>query len=486
MNMKTPEYIENYINGRFVAPSTNQYLDNINPATGNKYSYTPRSNENDVNEAIDAAQTAYPAWKATSLEERFRLLNKVADLIEHYAPELTLAESIDNGKPYRLAERVDIPRAADNFRFFATALMHYSTDAHQMNEDVVHYTIRQPLGVVTCISPWNLPLYLFSWKIAPALATGNCVVAKPSEVTPMTGYLLAKIMDEAGMPKGVINIIHGTGPECGEAMVKHPLTKAISFTGSTRAGKQIAGVAASNFKKYSLELGGKNPNIIFEDCDWEMALKTTVHSSFANQGQICLCGSRILVQASIYDKFKLAFIEEARKIIPMDPLDPKARMGAIVSKDHYEKILNAIQTAKDEGGVILLGGAASKVDGKCENGYFIAPTIIEGLGPDSKTNQEEIFGPVVTLQSFENEEEALALANNSDYGLSATVWTENLSRAHRFAHDLEVGMVWVNTWLLRDLRTPFGGIKQSGVGREGGWYAMDFFTEPKNITIPFK
>lgn len=485
MKQHITEYIENYINGVFQAPLSGQYLENINPATGQQYSYTPKSQQEDVNRAVTAAANAFPTWSKTTKEERFKWLNKIAELIEYYAPDLTLAESIDNGKPYRLAERVDIPRAADNFRFFATAAMHYASEAHLMNEGFIHYTTREPLGVVACISPWNLPLYLFSWKIAPALATGNCVVAKPSEVTPMTAYLLSKIIDEAGLPKGVVNIIHGTGAECGAEMVRHPLVKAISFTGSTRAGKSIAAVAASQFKKYSLELGGKNPNIIFEDCDWEQMIRTTINSSFANQGQICLCGSRILVQRSIYEAFKKDFIAEAKKIVPMDPLNPKARMGAIVSKDHYEKILKAIETAKEEGGLILLGGAASKLDGENSEGYFIPPTIIEGLGPDTLTNQEEIFGPVVTLQVFDTEEEALALANNSNYGLSATVWTQDVSRAHRVAHQLEVGMVWVNTWLLRDLRTPFGGVKQSGVGREGGWYAMDFFTEPKNITIPF-
>lgn len=485
MNENTSEYIENYINGSFLAPLNGQYLDNINPATGQQYSFTPKSQKGDVDLAVAAAEAAFPIWSKTTKEEKFKWLNKIADLIEKYAPELTRAEAIDNGKPYRLAERVDIPRAADNFRFYATAAMHYATTAHQMNEGFIHYTTRDPLGVVACISPWNLPLYLFSWKIAPALAAGNCVVAKPSEVTPMTAYLLSKIIDEAGLPKGVINIIHGTGEECGAELVSHPKIKAISFTGSTRAGKAIAREAASQFKKYSLELGGKNPNLIFEDCDWPSMIRTTINSSFANQGQICLCGSRILVQKSIYEQFKTDFIAEAKKIVPMDPLNPKARMGAIVSKEHYEKILQAISTAKKEGGLILLGGTASNLEGKNSQGYFIPPTIIEGLGPDALTNQEEIFGPVVTLQTFETEEEAIALANDSRYGLSATVWTQDVTRAHRVANQLEVGMVWVNTWLLRDLRTPFGGIKQSGVGREGGWYALDFFTEPKNITIPF-
>jgi len=352
-----------------------------------------------------------------------------------------------------------------------------------MEDKAVNYTLRQPIGIVGCISPWNLPLYLFTWKIAPALAAGNCVVAKPSEVTPMTGYLLSLICKKAGLPDGVLNIIHGTGPGCGSAIVSHPDIKAISFTGSTRAGKEIAATAAPMFKKISLELGGKNPNIIFADCDWDKMMRVTLQSSFSNQGEICLCGSRILIEESIYEKFKHEFVARVKKLTVGDPLDEKSRQGAIVSKMHFDKVMGCIELAKQEGGQILTGGHTTNPGGRCDNGYFIEPTVIEGLGPHCRTNMEEIFGPVVTLQSFKTEDEALMLANTSDYGLAATIWTQDVTRANRVAAKVHSGIIWVNCWLLRDLRTPFGGFKNSGVGREGGWDAMRFFTEPKNVCI---
>jgi aminomuconate-semialdehyde/2-hydroxymuconate-6-semialdehyde dehydrogenase len=352
-----------------------------------------------------------------------------------------------------------------------------------MEDKAINYTLRQPVGIVGCISPWNLPLYLFTWKIAPALAAGNCVVAKPSEVTPMTAYLLSIICQEAGLPAGVLNILHGTGPGCGSAMVAHPSIKAISFTGSTRAGRDIAATAAPMFKKISLELGGKNPNIIFADCDWDKMMRTTIQSSFSNQGQICLCGSRILVEESIYEKFKEEFIARVKKLTVGDPLDENSKQGAVVSSMHFDKVRSCIDLALQEGGKILTGGKVVKLSGRCENGLFIEPTVIEGLGAHCRTNMEEIFGPVVTLQSFKTEDEALQLANTSDYGLSATIWTQDISRANRVAAKVGSGIIWVNCWLLRDLRTPFGGFKNSGVGREGGWEALRFFTEPKNVCI---
>jgi aminomuconate-semialdehyde/2-hydroxymuconate-6-semialdehyde dehydrogenase len=483
MNLQVPEKIHNFINGQFVAPIAGNYLDNINPATGVRYSYTPDSDEQDVAAAVAAAENAFPAWSTTTPERRFSILNKIADLIEQNLDTFALAESNDNGKPLWLSKKVDIPRASENFRFFATGLMHFSSESHSMEGRAINYTLRNPIGVVGCISPWNLPLYLFTWKIAPALAMGNCVVAKPSEVTPMTGYLLSIIAKEAGMPDGVLNIVHGAGPHCGAAIVNHPKIKAISFTGSTRAGKEIAATAAPMFKKLSLELGGKNPNIIFADCNWDKMMATTVQSSFANQGQICLCGSRILVEESIYERFKTEFIERVKKLTVGDPLDPNSKQGAVVSKMHFDKIMSCIELAKEEGGTILLGGHSIKPEGRCADGYFVAPTIIEGLGANCRTNMEEIFGPVVTLQSFKTEEEALQLANCSDYGLAATIWTEQINRAHRMAAKVHSGIIWVNCWLLRDLRTPFGGFKNSGMGREGGWEAMRFFTEPKNVCI---
>ena len=404
-------------------------------------------------------------------------------MIDENLEALALAETNDNGKPLWLSKSVDIPRASANFRFFATGIMHFASESHNMEDKAVNYTLRQPIGIVGCISPWNLPLYLFTWKIAPALAAGNCVIAKPSEVTPVTAFLLAKICKEAGLPDGVLNIVHGTGNTTGEAIVKHPDIKAISFTGSTKAGERIASIAAPKFKKLSLELGGKNPSIIFADCDWDKVFFETIRSSFANQGEICLCASRILIEESVYEKFKTIFVDWAKKLNVGDPLEEHSKQGAIVSKVHFEKIMRCIDTAKQEGGKILCGGHAVKLEGRCAGGYFIQPTVIEGLGPDCQTNQEEIFGPVVTLQSFKTEEEAIQLANATQYGLAATIWTQDISKANRMAAKVESGIIWINCWLLRDLRTPFGGIKNSGVGREGGWEALRFFTEAKNVCV---
>jgi aminomuconate-semialdehyde/2-hydroxymuconate-6-semialdehyde dehydrogenase len=483
MKPEIPYHLENYIGGNLIGPLSGNFIDNVNPATGMVVAQIPDSNTKDVNAAVAAAKKAFPLWSTTTVEERFRILNRIAEGIELNLEKLALAESDDNGKPVWLSRTVDIPRAAANFRFFATGIMHFASESHVMEDKAVNYTLRQPIGIVGCISPWNLPLYLFTWKIAPALAAGNCVLAKPSEVTPVTAYLLSKICMDAGLPPGVLNIIHGTGHSAGEHIVTHPDVKAISFTGSTRAGARIASLAAPKFKKLSLELGGKNPAIIFADCDWEKMLRDTIRSSFSNQGEICLCGSRILVEASIYEKFKAAFTERARQLKVGDPLAEDSKQGAIVSKMHFEKILRCIDTAKQEGGKILCGGHPVALEGRCANGYFIAPTVIEGLGPDCQTNQEEIFGPVVTLQSFHSEAEALQLANASSYGLAATIWTQDISRANRVAAQLESGIIWINCWLLRDLRTPFGGMKNSGVGREGGWEALRFFTEAKNVCV---
>lgn len=475
--------IKNYINGQLVDPVEGGYVENINPATGKSIGHTPMSTAKDVQLAVDGAKEAFKTWSLTSVEERFRVLNKIADLIEANVETFALAETLDNGKPLKLSKRVDIPRASSNFRFFATGIMHFASESHSMEGRAINYTVRQPIGVVGCISPWNLPLYLFSWKIAPAIAAGNCVIAKPSEVTPVTAYLLSKVCIEAGLPKGVLNILHGDGINCGSEIVKHDDIKAISFTGSTRAGAQIASIVAPKFKKLSLELGGKNPNIIFADCDWGKMMKTTVQSSFANQGQICLCGSRILIEKSIYEKFKTEFLQHVAKLTVGDPLDENSKQGAVVSKLHYDKIIGCIALAKEEGGHILIGGGAVELTGENAKGLFIAPTVIENLGPTCRTNTEEIFGPVVTLQSFETEEEALALANATEYGLACTIWTQDISRANRLALAIQSGIVWVNCWLLRDLRTPFGGVKNSGVGREGGWDALKFFTEAKNICV---
>ncbi len=478
--------IKNYIGGELIAPVSKNYLDNFNPATGEVYSLIPDSDERDVTSAVEAAKLAFPAWSKMSAETRHDYLIKISQLIERDLDNLAEAESIDNGKPKTLAKAVDIPRAVSNFKFYATAAMHFSSESHETVNQAINYTLRQPLGVVGCISPWNLPLYLFSWKIAPALAAGCCVVAKPSEITPMTAYLLSKICIEAGLPDGVLNIVHGLGTKAGSAIVTHKDIKAISFTGGTKTGEWIAREAAPKFKKLSLELGGKNPNIIFADCDYDEMLKTTVRSSFSNQGQICLCGSRIFVERPIYEKFKTDFVERVSQLKIGDPLDESTDIGAVVSKQHLEKVLSYIELAKQEGGKILHGGNQVKLNGRCENGFFIEPTIIENLAHDCRTNQEEIFGAVVTIQPFDTETEVLEYANSVEYGLSATIWTENLSRAHRMAERIESGIVWINCWMLRDLRTPFGGMKNSGVGREGGFEALKFFTEEKNVCIKIK
>lgn len=485
MNLTVPYHLENFIGGNFIGPLSGNFIDNINPATGEMYGQIPDSNAKDINVAVKAAKKAFASWSTTSVEKRFTILNKIAELIEANLDELALAETTDNGKPLWLSKAVDIPRASSNFRFFATGIMHFANESHSMEDKAVNYTLRQPIGIVGCISPWNLPLYLFTWKIAPALAAGNCVIAKPSEVTPVTAFLLGKICKEAGLPDGVLNIVHGVGQHCGEAIVKHPDIKAISFTGSTKAGERIASIAAPMFKKLSLELGGKNPNIIFNDCNWEKMITETIRSSFGNQGQICLCGSRLLIERSAYEEFKKHFIPIIQNMKPGDPLLEPSKQGAIVSKVHFDKIMNCINLAKEEGGKILCGGKAVKLEGRCENGYFIEPTIIEGLDQNCRTNQEEIFGPVITIQPFDTVEEALQLANNSTYGLAASVWTQDISKANHIASKLESGIVWVNCWLVRDLRTPFGGMKNSGVGREGGWEALRFFTEAKNICIQY-
>jgi len=478
--------IKNYSNGQFVNPVFGKYLDNYNPAVGDVYGQIPNSSKEDVEKAYEAASEAFPEWSNTSLEERSKILSKIANLILEKLDFLAEAESKDNGKPISLAKQVDIPRAASNFQFFANAITQFSSEAHEsIGLNAVNFTLRQPIGVVGCISPWNLPLYLFTWKIAPAIAAGNCVVAKPSEITPMTAYLLGDICNKAGLPKGVLNIVHGLGTSTGQAIVAHPNIKAISFTGGTKTGAYIASVAAPMFKKLSLELGGKNPNIIFADCDYEKMLTTTVRSSFANQGQICLCGSRILVEEKIYAQFKKDFIEKVAQLKVGNPSDEKTTIGALVSKEHLEKVKSYIDLAAQEGGKVLFGGNKVEVKGS-EKGYYLQPTIIEVFDNKCRLNQEEIFGPVVTLMSFKTDEEALTLANEVKYGLSSTLWTNNLNRTMQFSKQLQTGIVWVNTWMLRDLRTPFGGQKDSGVGREGGFDALRFFTEAKNICIQYE
>lgn len=470
--------LANFVKGSFVPPKSAAYFDDINPATAEIIAQIPDSDELDVDDAVRAAKAAFPAWSRTPATERSNLLLKLAGLIEGNLEELARCESIDNGKTLSLARKLDIPRAVANFRFFATAILHQSSEAHVMDAAALNYTLRQPLGVVALISPWNLPLYLLSWKIAPAIAAGNTCVAKPSELTPLTANRLAELSLEAGIPPGVINIVHGYGHKAGRALTVNDDVAAISFTGGTVTGSSVAANAAPRFKKLSLELGGKNPNLIFADADLEDAIATSLRSSFWNQGEICLCGSRIFVERSIHDEFVERFAASTKNLRIGDPLDDTTDVGALISETHLQKVMGYIDLATKEGGTIVAGGR--RLD---RPGYFVEPTIVTGLGCDCRVLQEEIFGPVVTITPFDDEEEAIASANSTRYGLSATIWTRDLSRAHRVAAALDAGTIWINCWLLRDLRVPFGGMKESGVGREGGFDSLNFFTEAKNVCV---
>jgi aminomuconate-semialdehyde/2-hydroxymuconate-6-semialdehyde dehydrogenase len=479
-----PIQIKNFIGGEFVEPVDGKYLDNIEPATGKPYSQVPDSDARDVDLAVAAAEKAFTEWSKKTAGERSSFLLRIAELIERDLEKFARAESIDTGKPISLARSLDIPRAVANFRFFATAILHTESEAHITDNVAFNYTLRQPRGIAGLISPWNLPLYLLSWKIVPAIAVGNTAIAKPSELTPMTAYMLCEIVREAGLPNGVLNVVHGTGPNVGAAITAHPKINTISFTGGTVTGRKVAETCAPLFKKVSLELGGKNPNIIFADADLDAAIAGSVRSSFANQGQICLCGSRVFVERSAYKDFVDRFIEKASKLKIGDPLDEKTDQGAIVNKAQLDKIKFYVGLAQKEGGKIMLGGDAPQPPNeRCREGYFFPPTVITGLLVSCRTNREEIFGPVVAITPFDNEEEVIAYANDCDYGLASSVWTQNLSRAHRVAERINTGTVWVNCWLVRDLRVPFGGMKQSGIGREGGEEALRFFTEAKNVCI---
>ncbi|MGJ3236547.1 aldehyde dehydrogenase [Marivirga sp.] len=478
------EKIANYINGELIAPKSSQYMDDVNPATAEVFAQIPLSNDKDLQYAIDAAEKAFPVWSNLSVKERANYLNKISKLINENLDELAKAESQDTGKPVQLAQTVDIPRASANMEFFAHAITQFSSESHA-GINSINYTLRKPLGVVACISPWNLPLYLFTWKIAPALASGNCVIAKPSEITPYTAYLFSKICMEAGLPKGVLNILHGKGPEIGNAIVSHKNIKAVSFTGGTATGKRIAEISAPLFRKLSLELGGKNPALVFTDCDLDKTVDGLVRASFTNQGEICLCASRIYVEKPIYEEFKEKFVQKVRALKVGNPADPSVNMGALVSAQHLNKVKSYISLAKEEGGKLLCGEEAFELIEENKKGYFLRPHVLENLPNTCRTNQEEIFGPVVSLNVFQSEEEALSLANESEYGLASTIWTNDLSKAHRIGEEIKTGIVWINCWMNRDLRTPFGGMKNSGLGREGGLEALKFFTEPKNICIEY-
>lgn len=476
--------LHNLIDGQLVPPSSGQYLESLEPATGNPCALIPDSGEADVNCAVDSAARAFPAWSRTPAAERSRALLRIADLLEQNLDHLAHLESVDTGKPVALARSMDIPRAVSNFRFFATAILHTHSESHATDYAALNYTLRRPRGVAGLISPWNLPLYLLSWKIAPAIATGNTAVAKPSELSPMTAGALGDICRQAGLPAGVLNIVHGLGATAGSALVRHSVVRTISFTGGTVTGAEIARLAAPRFKKLTLELGGKNPTIIFADADLDLALATALRSSFSNQGQICLCGSRLLVEESIYQQFVKRFVAGAEALTVGDPLDPATDQGAVISAAHRDKIMRYIALAREEGGTVVSGGDPPvSLPERCRNGFFIRPTVITGLGPECRVNQEEIFGPVVTIMPFRDEAQAASIANSTQYGLAASIWTRDLARAHRMAEEVACGTIWVNCWLLRDLRVPFGGMKNSGVGREGGDEAIRFFTEPKNVCI---
>jgi aminomuconate-semialdehyde/2-hydroxymuconate-6-semialdehyde dehydrogenase len=472
----------NCIDGRLCPSVSGEWIDDVDPAVGAPYARVASSAEEDVARAVAAAERAFPEWSSAPASFRSHALRTLASLIERDLTSLARAESIDSGKPLSAARMVDIPRAVQNFEFFADAATQFASEAHAA-PDALNYTRREPLGPVACISPWNLPLYLLSWKIAPALAAGNCVVAKPSEVTPMTASLLGALAVEARLPPGVLNIVQGLGSRAGAALCGHPDIRAISFTGSTRVGREIAQRAAGSFVKVSLEMGGKNPTILFADADLAQAVPETVRAAFSNTGQICLCGSRILIERSIYPRVRDELVARVSRLRVGDPLEPGTEQGALVSREHFDKVMGCIALAREEGGTILCGGERARLSGRCADGFFVQPTLIEGLGPSCRTNQEEIFGPVATLLPFDGEDQAALLANSTRYGLAASLWTTDLSRAHKLSARLHAGIVWVNCWMLRDLRTPFGGVKESGLGREGGLDALRFFTDPKNVCV---
>ena len=475
------EKICNYINGCLVAPKSGEYIKNISPVDGVHYSLIPNSTEDDVDSAVEAAKKAFINWGSSSKKVRFNWLMKLADAIDDCSEELIIAESYDNGKPEWLARKVDIPRCSENFRFFATAMLHHKTSAFDMDGEALNYTLNPPIGVAGCISPWNLPLYLLTWKIAPAIAVGNTVVAKPSEITPYTAYLFSKICQKINFPKGVINIIHGYGDTAGDAVVRK--CDIISFTGGTKTGRVVAASAAKSFKKCSLELGGKNPSIVFKDCDFEKTIKTVLRSAFTNQGQVCLCGSRIFVEKDIYDKFIRSFVEKAKELKVGDPKIKHNDLGAIVSEAHVKNIIKHVDNALKKGAKIVCGGKRLKLTGKLSGGFYMSPTVLLNTKNSDPINQEEVFGPVVTIISFNNERELVELSNQTKYGLSASIFTNDVSKAHRLAAKIDSGLIWINSWLLRDLRIPFGGMKSSGVGRKGGNESLNFFTETKNICV---
>ncbi|ORY07843.1 aldehyde dehydrogenase [Basidiobolus meristosporus CBS 931.73] len=478
--------IDNFINGEYIAPSSGQYIDNFNPSTGKVYSQVANSGVEDVNNAVEAASKALPLWSATSREERSKVLLRIADLLEARAEEIGRAESEDQGKPATMAIHGDVPKSAAMFRYFGTLILHTKETVNVMDGVGMSYTQRMPVGVCALVSPWNFPLYLLVWKIAPCIAAGCTAVCKPSEFTSVTANMLCAVMKEAGLPDGVCNMVFGTGSQTGSVLVEHPQVAAISFTGGCETGSKINEAGSRGLKKVALELGGKNANIVFEDVDLPTCIPVSVKSAFLNQGEICLCNSRMFIHRSVYDEFLELFVAETKKLVVGDPSNKSTFMGPVVNRSQYEKILGYIELAKQEGGKIECGGVEKPpgvLGTELEGGYFIQPTVITGLSPNSRVMQEEIFGPVVAICPFDDEDEVIALANGTKYGLSASVWSRCGQRARRVAEKLRTGNVWINTWMVRDMSMPFGGVKASGLGREGGEYALNFFTDYKSIML---
>lgn len=476
-----PQELLHFIDGKFVPSEDGRMFDNINPATEEVIARVAEGGRREIDQAVQAARRAFRTWSRTPAQERAKILNRIAEIIESRVEELALLETQDTGKPLWLTKSLDIPRAAYNFRFFADFVKGLGTECFEMEGVALNYALRRPVGVAGLISPWNLPLFLLTWKVAPCLAAGNTCVIKPAELTPTTATKLAEICQEAGLPDGVLNLVHGFGPDAaGQFLVEHPDVNLISLTGETTTGKAVMAAAAPTLKRLSFELGGKNPNIIFADADLDDCIETTIRSSFINQGEVCLCGSRIYVERPLYETFVERFVERTRQLKVGDPLQPDTYVGALISQEHLERVEGFIRRAVEQGARILTGGRRPE---GLERGYFLEPTIIVDVDHGCEIVRQEVFGPVVTIQPFDTEEEVIYHANDTHYGLAATIWTSNLKRAHRVAGELEAGVVWINTWFLRDLRTPFGGMKQSGIGREGGVHSFEFFTELKNVCV---
>ncbi|WP_299451420.1 2-hydroxymuconic semialdehyde dehydrogenase [uncultured Pigmentiphaga sp.] len=483
MSTKT---LRNFIGGRF--EDGIRTFDKLNPANGELIARVHEAGRDQVDAAVAAARRALPAWAAMSVKQRTDYLYALADGIERRFDDFLEAEIGDTGKPVGWARQIDIPRGAANFRAFAEIartldMESYMTDTPD-GRQALNYAYRKPLGVVGVISPWNLPLLLFTWKVAPALAFGNTVVAKPSEVTPSTATLLAEVAMEVGLPEGVFNLVHGFGPNsAGEFITTHEDIDGVTFTGESATGAAIMKAVAPGVKPVSFELGGKNAALVFEDADFDQAVAGVANSVFANCGQVCLCTERVYVQRPIFDRFVQALKREAEKLVLGRPMDPATTMGPLVSHEHREKVLSYMRLAVEEGATVVTGGGVPQFGDERDNGAYIQPTIWTGLPETARCIKEEVFGPVCHIAPFDTEEEAIALANDTKYGLAAAVWTTNLVRGHRVAQAMQVGLAWVNCWFLRDLRTPFGGSGLSGIGREGGRHSLHFYTEPTNVCV---